>query len=389
MTTAVYVFLSLLFCLTLETEFTNLSCVPPRLYPVSSFVISTHEIVDVQRPQEPYSFNPSIIQRLNGKLLFTYRVDILSHNARNYLNKVGYNILDAVTLHSVVKSSDARWSHGKGPTLALFDNVGDGRLFHFMGNLYMIYCCGNISTLQQVSVVRMNIDASNNLLAMTTGRIYLSYTDGRQAIEKNWGPFSYQRSKDHPLRTLYFVHSIVPHRILHHANPAGVNVSHSLLPDHDTVTNMHTAYCTILPEPQVPPFWKEWQSLHGGCPAKLVNTGKTWKYLSFFHTRRRFPPPLSTEFSFTSYAFGAYIFEAHPPFSITHISSEPIVADTFYSGKRSYIYGIEYVIFPGSFFIENGTVVLSYGRNDMEAWIMRMDLHGLLSSLVSVQSQRC
>ena len=60
------------------------------------------------------------------------------------------------------------------------------------------------------------------------------------------------------------------------------------------------------------------------------------------------------------------MFDSQPPFAIRAISPTPIVHETMYSGPwanlpRSF-YHIDYVAFPMSYVIENGSVILLYGK---------------------------
>ena len=47
---------------------------------------------------------------------------------------------------------------------------------------------------------------------------------------------------------------------------------------------------------------------------------------------------------------------------------------------------IDYVVFPMSFYIEDGYVFLSHGRQDTEGWITRISLKELLASLKEVKT---
>ena len=54
--------------------------------------------------------------------------------------------------------------------------------------------------------------------------------------------------------------------------------------------------------------------------------------------------------------------------------------------SRSF-YHIDYVAFPMSFVVENGSVILLYGKQDCDAWVAKINLQGLLQSLVPVETK--
>jgi predicted GH43/DUF377 family glycosyl hydrolase len=89
--------------------------------------------------------------------------------------------------------------------------------------------------------------------------------------------------------------------------------------------------------------------------------------------------------------FGAYTFDSRPPFAIKAMSANPIVHEAMYSGKWANLplsfYHIDYIAFPMAFVIENGYVVLLYGKQDSDAWVAKIELSGLLNSLVPVETQ--
>ncbi len=82
---------------------------------------------------------------------------------------------------------------------------------------------------------------------------------------------------------------------------------------------------------------------------------------------------------------GAYTFSASPPFEITKISQEPIVGQNFYDGEYYKPYWVPVrCIFPCGFIIEDLYIYISYGRQDHEIWIAKLDKKALLMSLVPV-----
>lgn len=145
-------------------------------------------------------------------------------------------------------------------------------------------------------------------------------------------------------------------------------------------------------------FIWDWGELRGGSTALLVNNKF---FLTFFHSRKYIHSDYGIRSWFETYFFGAYTFSMTPPFRILKISRAPIVLDEWYSGTT--VHGnpfLDYVVFPLSAYITNETVrvfegdkeidvvtpviTLSVGRNDREAWMAKIRLDELLSSLVTV-----
>ena len=162
---------------------------------------------------------------------------------------------------------------------------------------------------------------------------------------------------------LFFVYSIVPHRIVmavptrRNGEQQGMTVSLT----------------------QVSEYNWGYGELRGGSPAQLVGN----KYLAFFHSSGRFQSKY-----IISYYMGAYLFEARPPFRITHISYEPIVAKTFINESLGGWASRwrDYVIFPMGFVFNDAHIWVSYGRNDREGWIVKLNRTGLIASLQPVNS---
>src|SRR5271154_2828326 len=85
------------------------------------------------------------------------------------------------------------------------------------------------------------------------------------------------------------------------------------------------------------------------------------------------------------YVMGAYVFDANPPFEITHMSPEPIIAKNFYSGQSYKTFRPVRVIFPGGFIFDKEYIWIAYGRQDHEIWLVKLQKESLLKSLVTVE----
>jgi len=172
--------------------------------------------------------------------------------------------------------------------------------------------------------------------------------------QKNWSPFVYGDQ-------LMLVYSLMPHRVMQPLVKEGGCFTHS-------------STCSKM-------TW-DWGHLRGGTPALLDGD----HYIAFFHSSK----PMTTSYSkgkkIPHYVMGAYRFSAKPPFAITHISPYPIIDKTFYESPAYTTWKPLRVVFPMGCFIlyEDGKkyMMVSYGKQDFEIWVMKVDLDRLYASLV-------
>jgi predicted GH43/DUF377 family glycosyl hydrolase len=107
-------------------------------------------------------------------------------------------------------------------------------------------------------------------------------------------------------------------------------------------------------------------------------------YLAFFHSWKDFPTIQSNGKKIAHYTIGAYTFDAHPPFAITAVSPEPLVSKDFYQPPYYKTWKPMRCIFPCGMVLSEDFVWISYGRQDHEIWIAKIDKKSLLQSLVPV-----
>lgn len=174
--------------------------------------------------------------------------------------------------------------------------------------------------------------------------------------EKNWVPFDYAGH-------LLLAYSLKPHRIFH-----------PLLTGQGTCETLASTTGLIN--------WN-FGELRGGTPAILDNN----QYLAFFHSTKSMKTVHSDGACLPHYFMGAYTFSSQPPFEITNISANPIVAPGFYKGLvyEPYWHPVR-VIFPSGLILDEQFIWVSYGRQDHEAWVVKMDKQKLLESLVPVST---
>lgn len=126
--------------------------------------------------------------------------------------------------------------------------------------------------------------------------------------------------------------------------------------------------------------WK-WGELRGGTPAIRVGN----EYLAFFHSSIQIATVHSDGQIMPHYFIGAYTFQKDPPFALTRISPKPIIGAGFYHGEiyTPYWHPVR-VVFPCGFVYDDTYIWMSYGRQDHEIWIAKIDKAGLYNSLVSI-----
>jgi hypothetical protein len=81
---------------------------------------------------------------------------------------------------------------------------------------------------------------------------------------------------------------------------------------------------------------------------------------------------------------GAYTFSCKPPFDILSMSPQPIVAEDFYRSPAYKTWKPLKVVFPGGICADKDFIFVAFGKQDHEAWIVKMDKDKLLKSLVVV-----
>jgi predicted GH43/DUF377 family glycosyl hydrolase len=122
-------------------------------------------------------------------------------------------------------------------------------------------------------------------------------------------------------------------------------------------------------------FCWNYGAVRGGTPAQLVED----EYLAFFHSSNSIHGG-----NIATYFMGAFTFSKDPPFRVTRMSREPIVDPTFNDGWT--YRNIDYVIFPISFHFDDQHIFVTYGKNEKEGWVMRMDRRRFFASLRNVSS---
>jgi len=128
-----------------------------------------------------------------------------------------------------------------------------------------------------------------------------------------------------------------------------------------------------------------WGELRGGTPG-LLDEEKD-EYLAFFHSSKEMATIHSQGKKILHYFMGAYTFASRPPFAITKMSPEPITGKGFYEGivYEPYWKPLR-VVFPCGYIVNDQFIWVSYGRQDHEIWMVKLNKKGLYDSLIPVQT---
>lgn len=321
------------------------------------FVLETKRI---ELPGHPYAFNPSIV-RFRGALLMSFRELPLPEESfpcpiqSSSISQLGLVFLfEDFTLDGTPQILDLPTCNGKNE-----GRSEDARLIVVDGRLYMVYS-DNLNEEVREGGFRMHIaevDYDGIAFSIKSVNVINHFPDeSKDRREKNWVPFDYFGS-------LLLAYQINPHTILY-----------PYLDSSELAEGLFSTKADLT--------WK-WGELRGGTPALRCGN----EYLSFFHSSIEVATDHSDGEVMPHYFMGAYTFRKHPPFALTKISPEPIIGKNFYSGKDyAYYWKPVRAIFPCGFIMDNDYIWVSYGRQDHEIWLVKLDKTGLLNSLTPTSS---
>jgi predicted GH43/DUF377 family glycosyl hydrolase len=313
------------------------------------FVLGTKKI---EVPGYPHAFNGSIV-RWKGSLLMSFRY--IPCALQPFNANVGLVWLDEEFNPCTVPQIVNTQRPDVFQAASVPSRAEDARLIEVGNDLYIVY-----SDNQDITITRGGfrvyvgkVSFENDVFSICDIECLTSF-EGQDINrrEKNWTPFEYEGN-------LLLAYSHLPHRIF------------SLIGNGACET-----ICSSLPGIN----W-EWGELRGGTPG--LNIGG--QNLGFFHSSKNMETIHSGGKYIPHYFMGAYTFSLSPPFNITGISPEPIIGKQFYTGAEYERYwGSVRVVFPCGFIFDDSNIWVSYGRQDHEIWIARLDRIALLDSLKPV-----
>jgi|GEM_PF-681548 len=313
------------------------------------FVLETKKI---EIPGYPFAFNPSII-RWQGRLIMSFRV--IDDPKASFNSWIGLIFLDdnfnpiGEPQKLIMRPADS----------TVPCRAEDARFLIAGDRLWMIY-----SDNAEPKISRGGYRVYIATVIETDGHFSLEGIEclsrfegeNQNFREKNWVPFEYEGQ-------LLLAYSLKPHRIF--------------------IPMAETGECWTVATTPTLVDWA-WGDLRGGTPAIFdENIGE---YLAFFHSSKNMATVHSDGAVVSHYFIGAYTFSRHPPFNITRISQEPIVGRGFYRGTiyKPYWKPVR-VVFPCGIIVEQDYIWITYGRQDHEIWITKLDKKRLLNHLTPVK----
>lgn len=310
------------------------------------FVLETKKI---EIPGYPKAFNPSII-RWKGVLLMTFRH--MPNVKPFFTSYVGIVKLD----ENFDPIGPPQTLETQNPHSPIPSRAEDTRLIAIGDTLFLVF-----SDNKEEKITKKGFRVYIAQLTEDNGRFSvhniecLSHFEGESPMirEKNWTPFDYNSN-------LLLSYSIAPHIIFR----PFLGTGHC------------ETFCSSNPEIR----WK-WGELRGGTTATVEGR----EYLGFFHSVKMMASENSQEKIVPHYFMGAYTYSLEPPFSLQRISPEPIIGKGFYSGGvQTPYWGSKKVIFPCGYIADEKCFWISYGRQDEECWVVKIDKNAILNSLIPV-----
>jgi predicted GH43/DUF377 family glycosyl hydrolase len=302
---------------------------------------------EIKFSEFPGAHNPSIIKNDQGFLLiFRYQPNPVDSPWVSYIGIVQLDAhLKAISVPALLNT---RCEGSKTPSQA-----EDARFFSYKNRIFLIYndnlevTCPQRSQRRDMFIAELFDRDGHYELSLSLKLIYPPEYN-QQLWQKNWTPFVYND-------TLYLSYSINPHLVL--------------IPDLKTgkcYRHQCTSFSSIWP---YGPF-------RGSSSAILIDG----EYLSFFHSGIQEASIASWPWMVWHYFIGAYTFAATPPFALTRMTKNPILAPDFYTISNR----LKRVIFPGGFVIVDSSIYVAYGKDDCEIWIMTLDKEELKKALMPI-----
>lgn len=320
------------------------------------------DIKQIIIPGCPDAFNPSII-KWKDRWLMSFRLILDEEEVTPICSatnsKLGLIYLDD-DLNPVGSPQFISLEHPnqRRPNLI----AEDARLIICDEHLYIVYSGNKEAEISdagfRVYIAELN-DNEKGFYVVHNECLSIFEGEDPNKREKNWVPFIYQNE-------ILLAYHLFPHKILR--------------PLLDASERCETVATTL------PSFIWEWGELRGGTPAVKLDDDH---YLGFFHSSTSLNTVHSNQMVIPHYFIGAYLFSSKPPYEIKYISPEPIVGTNFYNGNwyQPYWHPV-CVVFPCGLVINQDEVWISYGRQDHEVWIAKLDKEKLLESLIHVSSSK-
>lgn len=320
------------------------------------------QIKKIEVPGYKYLYNPSLI-RIKDKFLFLFRFDIQEDKGYLYpfVSNIGYVFLDD-DLNCISQPKVLPTEHCYPGTI--LDYPADARIIEYRNTLYVFFFHYHKEQFPSGSVFCGKLDWTDENTLSIKSCIRLYRTPKQFFVEKNWSPVVYNDK-------LYVEYTMEPHEVLE--------------------VNLETGECAskFITHYQSP---KNLGIIRGGTPSL------SWKgqYLGVFHSFFYQKSPLSNFKWSKHYYMGVHLFEGKPPFAIQKISNLFFSLDLYQKSERVFNpetyeqterdYNV--CLFPCGLEFFNDDIYISYGKDDLYAYIVILDPQILLGSLYDVKLSR-
>jgi len=323
----------------------------------SDFVLETKQ---VEIPGHRDAFNASIVS-WRGSLILSFReLPLPMEMCENTVNSASISRMGLVFLNEDLKVEGPAYLLQIPEAVIngeLVSRAEDARLINVDEHLYIVFS-DNRDEVVTEGRFRMYVGEldfnGHSFFFKSLERLGQFPFELSTRREKNWSPFDYEGR-------VLLSYSISPHLVFE-----------PLLDGSESCSFFSLSSSEI--------GWK-WGELRGGTPALRIGSS----YLAFFHSSIDMKSVHSEGESALHYFIGAYMFEKDKPFKLTHVSKEPIIGENFYHGKKyPYYWKPVQAVFPCGFVHDGEYIYLSYGRQDHEIWIAKIDKQKLIETLSPV-----
>ena len=309
------------------------------------------KLIQLKIPGSSNAYNPSIEHHPTKKdhFLLSLRIDKAVEGVMNkFIGLIELN--KNLELVSSLKLLNTR----KNNPFISADTMSrseDARLFYLNNQLHVIYndALNELPHSKRIMFLgEIHFSSSKNKYSIKNIR-QLSYPKYDHLSQKNWTPFSVGNE-------LFLSYFLTPHIVLK------VDITSGLC--EETYRTKNSSFKNA---------WSKLGNPKGGSQVLYMEKSKS--FLAFSHS---FSGPDHSRF----YTMGAYEFESTPPFRITKFSPAEITHPSFYNNEKAP--AGHKVIFPsGLIERDRRTLLLTYGRNDKEAYLAIINKKNLLNFLVS------
>jgi len=327
----------MLFCSFWKSERKELDA---RLQGLAGSAILSTRKIDI--PGYPKAFNPSLIPYQEGYLL-SFRTRHRIQKGTLHARKKDVSFLGVVKLDRdfrVVEKS-AQLLDVSSYAMHSSSTAEDGRLFKLGSRIFIFFNDFPLSNNKGYAPYFAELIEKEKRFLVKESAKQLNYAHAIP-VEKNWSPFS---SND----KLYLIYSDEPRVILE--------------------VDSDTGECSEVA--RYPTEWQwQWGEIRGGTPALQLDDA----LLTFFHSS--IPSNLKKSRGGRLYVMGAYIFDAHFPFTPRKVTAVPLGEKEYYTKENRHN-----VVFPGGLAIEEHLIHVAWGKNNKQIHITTFNKAKLLHSL--------